>query len=101
MDFTFEDQRARDHARLIHALSRDLASIEELTAPSIRDIASAPLLENWVVGRRFEPALVGVVTGHPLILDGPVSTSSLHYLDTKAGYARTLTRWYRLGSPMG
>jgi hypothetical protein len=74
--------------------------MKQLKAPSLSDILNAPLIEGWAIGQRVEPALVGTVAGHPLLPDGPVTTSGLHFLDPVAGYARTLTRWYRLGTPM-
>lgn len=74
--------------------------IDQLRAPSIRDIAAAPLIEDWTIGKRFEPALIGRVSGHSNIDTGqPVVSSGLYYLDPVAGYARTLSRWYRLGPP--
>lgn len=97
MHFTFDDPRTLELAERIHALSRDLTLIQQLRAPSVRDFAAAPLLENWTVGYRLDVALVGTVIGHPAIKDGAVTTSPLYYLDQKAGYARTLSRWYRLG----
>ena len=96
----FDDPAVTELARRIHALSRDLDLIRELKAPTIRDFANAPVLENWSVGRRSEIALVGEVIGHPDIIDGHRSTTSgLYYLDPRAGYARTQSRWWRLGTP--
>lgn len=97
MDFTFDNELARENARRVHELSRDLALIEKLRGPGIRDMAEAPLLEDWMIGNRMETALIGTVAGHPLLADGPVITSAIHYLDEQAGYARTFSRWYRLG----
>jgi hypothetical protein len=101
MNFTFDNPAARKNAQLIHDLSRDLTLIEQLRAPGIRDIIAAPLLENWRLAHRLEVALVGTVSNHPLLRDGQVVTSTVHYLDDKASYARTLSRWYRLGAPQG
>ncbi|MBJ3786996.1 hypothetical protein DEVEQU_00092 [Devosia equisanguinis] len=99
MLLTFENPQVREIAERIHALSRDLRLIEELEAPSIRDISAAPVLNDWRLGRRAEPALMGFVEGHPSVRPGPVVTSGVYYLDPIAGYARTLSRWYRLGDP--
>lgn len=97
MRFDYEDPQFRELARRIHDLSTDLLLIRELKAPTIRDIVGAPVIDNWAIGHRIEPALVGEVTGHPLAGPGPVVTSGLYYLDPVAGYARTLSRWYKLG----
>lgn len=99
MHFSYEDPEFRELANRIHDLSRDLLLIKNLTAPSIRDIVAAPVIENWSVGHRIEPALIGDVKGHPVVKPGPLVTSELFYLDPVAGYARTLSRWYRLGAP--
>jgi hypothetical protein len=99
LDYTFENPRTREIASRIHRLSQDLMLIDQLRAPSIRDIAAAPLIEDWAIGRRYEPALIGRVSGHPHIDPGPIVTSGLYFLDPVAGYARTLSRWYRLGTP--
>lgn len=99
MEFALEDPRTRDVIERIHALSRDLLLVQQLKAPSIRDIASAPALEGWHHCLRTEPALRGTVTGHPVLGHRPIVTSGFYLLDPIAGYARTLSRWYRLGEP--
>lgn len=99
MHYTYENPRVRELAARIHDLSRDLRLIEELKAPSIRDIASAPVIDDWYVGHRMEPALIGRLSGHPVVRPGPVVTSGLFYLDPLAGYARTMSRWYKIGAP--
>lgn len=101
MDFIFEDLAKREHVRLVQELCRDLELIRSLKAPSLTDFLNAPVIEGWRIGTRSEPALLGTVTGHPLLLDGPVTTSTLHYLDPVVGCARTFSRWYRLGTPAG
>lgn len=97
--FTFANDHARELAERIHQLSRDLKLIEELKAPTIRAFVNAPVIENWRFGQRTETALVGRVQGHPLHRDGPIITSGIYFLDAKAGYARTLSRWYQVGQP--
>lgn len=99
MILTFENATVVKTANLIHALSLDLELIKRLQAPTIRDFAAAPVIDDWYLGQRLEPALVGRVNGHPIVADGPVVSSGLYYLDPVAGYARTLSRWYRLGTP--
>lgn len=101
MHFTFDPPRCRENAERVHALSADLKRIADLQAPGIRDFIDAPIIDDWFIGYRLEPALVGRVAGHPLIIDGPITTSGLHYLDTTAQFARTFTRWYRIGRPRG
>nr|WP_314257273.1 DUF6634 family protein [uncultured Devosia sp.] len=99
MDFSFEDAKTFAIAQRIHALSRDLEAVSKLQAPALRTIAQAPLLEDWHFGQRYEPCLVGRVEGHPERDDGVIMTSGVYLLDPVMGYARTLSRWYRLGTP--
>jgi uncharacterized protein DUF6634 len=82
-----------------------LAAFDRLTAggaPDQHDLALAPLLSGW---RRslvpvVEPVLIGTVEGHPHLSGRRrVATSRLLALDPAAGWARTMSRWFRLGSP--
>ncbi|MBU1335958.1 MAG: hypothetical protein KJ944_17390 [Alphaproteobacteria bacterium] len=99
MDFTFRDPRVLRTAKLLHRLSDDLKLIEDGQGPTAAQLSDAPRIDGWTLGYRFDPALVGVVSQHPLLADGPITTSSLYYLDIEAGYARTLSRLYVLGRP--
>jgi hypothetical protein len=63
-------------------------------------LANAPTLENWSFAALFSPCLIGEVTGHPLLGDRPsIHTSQLMVLDAERGWARTWSRFYRLGAP--
>lgn len=97
MDFTFNDPRVRRTSALVQALARDLRRLEQNIPPSIEQMIEAPVLDDWLLTYRFEPALVGTVTGHPVVANGPAMTSGLFYLDQEARFARTLSRFYRLG----
>ena len=80
-------------------------STSRTPAPSSRELETAPLIEEWVmtiVPPDGGPSLFGRVTGHPLIEDGrSVCTSELVALDREAGWARTRSRYYRLGREAG
>ncbi|QPM92025.1 hypothetical protein PSAL_032880 [Pseudooceanicola algae] len=59
----------------------------------------APCLANWTVATRGrEIFLVGDVTGHPLLGDSWIQTSTLIFVSEDRQWARTLSRWYRLRS---
>lgn len=86
-------------------LEAALAAFDRLTAggaPDPYELAAAPILSGW---RRslmptVEPILVGTITGHPHLSGRRnVATSRLLALDPVDGWARTLSRWYRLGAP--
>lgn len=69
--------------------------------PSADDLATAPFLDEWfavgvLTGR---PLLVGMATGHPTTGNKEIHTSAVLKIDLEAGYARTQSRWYRLGRP--
>jgi len=98
--FTRDSQIYINTVQRIHRLSQDLRLIDELKAPRLTDYVNAPILEDWTIHYRMEPALVGMVTGHPSQPNGPTVTSGLFFLDETIGVARTLSRWYRLGKPI-
>lgn len=59
----------------------------------------APCLTNWTAAiRGREIVLVGSVTRHPILGDTRVQTSTLIYVSQDRQWARTLSRWYRLGA---
>ncbi|GEP12458.1 DUF6634 family protein [Methylobacterium gnaphalii] len=68
--------------------------------PDPRALAAAPLLRDWqcALVPTMVPVLAGEVRNHPA-LPGTrrVATSRLLLLDAGAGWARTLSRLYRLG----
>lgn len=82
-------------------LSADLRAVE---AGSVGTLALhiAPILEAHQMYSRRTACLSGYVFGHPSQGDGrEIMTSQLMYMDTEAGIARTVNRWYRLGHPAG
>jgi hypothetical protein len=97
MDLTFKNPRVRETARLVHDLSADLRRMERGDGLTDEELARAPLLVDWSLAYRFELAMAGRVEGHPVLTDGPVTTSGLYLLDENGGFARTLSRFYRLG----
>lgn len=99
MILTFSNPSVRETARRIHALSADLRRIKLGLSPTMGELDSAPRLDDWYLGYRFEPALVGNLVGHPELADGPVTTSAVYVLDGELGFARTLSRFYNLGKP--
>ena len=64
----------------------------------------APVVEGWRIGirGRVECLIADTVLGHPHIADGGrhICTSPLIWLDERLGWARTESRWYRLGGRM-
>ena len=89
------------HLERVKALAADLTLVLEGRTPERIAPRDAPVLERWFLARRAEPCLVGLSTGHPLLPgDGrPIATSELWLLSEDRMWARTLSRWYRLGRP--
>ncbi|WP_404823367.1 DUF6634 family protein [Nitratireductor aquimarinus] len=60
----------------------------------------APILEQWALTCRPAPCLTGLSTGHPRLMgaDRSIITSDLQLLSSDQMWARTTSRWYRLGA---
>ncbi|QFY63539.1 hypothetical protein FZ934_25185 (plasmid) [Rhizobium grahamii] len=85
---------AKTIARL-RSLADDLEAVGAGRFPELPDA----LLTSWSVGTRLAPCLIGHAFGHPSIGDGRRAiTSEVYYVDPGRGLARTLSRWYKLGS---
>jgi hypothetical protein len=83
------------------ALVADMERIHGGVPPEAMTGVDAPILDRWVLGRRTVPCVVGLSTGHP-VLPGQgrlITTSDLWLLSKDMSWARTLSRWYRLGRP--
>jgi hypothetical protein len=82
----------------LSALAEDLQRIARGEHPTERVLRDAPILTDWRVSLSPTPHLVGTVVGHPKIDDGRICrTSELITFDPVSGYARTFSRFYRLG----
>ena len=102
MSIVFPGQSAEHCCAQIARLSADLARIRRGEAPSAMELERAPILNRWAFGIVAAPCLVGAVTGHPRLGDRPcISTSELYAFDVVSGWARSWSRFYRLGIPYG
>lgn len=81
----------------LERLAHDLRSIAGGTSPTPADLDAAPVIDNWRFGLRSSSTMIGIVEGHPRLLDGPVRTSGVWVVDLERGWARTLSRFYVLG----
>lgn len=61
----------------------------------------APVLDRWILARRTVPCLVGLSTGHPELVgrDRAITTSDVWLMSDDMAWARTASRWYKLGRP--
>lgn len=88
---------ARYTTDMIAKYNNALNAIESF---SDSDLDSAPMLSNYAIVERPSGRILmfGDVQNHPILGNTLISTSDLVYLDAEAGVARTVSRWYRLGS---
>ncbi|AEQ52705.1 DUF6634 family protein [Pelagibacterium halotolerans] len=79
-----------------------LKRIKQGLEPSPADLENAPLLDLWTVhdAGRGVVYLAGSVSGHPTLDDGHCTTSPLLYMPTDRTWARTVSRYYRLGKSL-
>lgn len=84
-----------DLLRKLQSLVTDLKEPIPLKVPQ-NQIAH---IEDWCLARRVVPCLIGRTRGHPHIGDSSLMFSSeLFYLNETFGFARSFSRWYRLGN---
>jgi hypothetical protein len=82
----------------LHALADDLEMIATGRTPDAVVLARAPVLSAWsYLADANGVRLMGVVQGHPNVGPGPILTSPLYAIDPQLQWARTLSRFYRLG----
>lgn len=85
-------------ARKYRALADDLDAIARGEHPTAARLRDAPTLSGWRIVIAPVPHLLGVVLGHPEIAEGRLCrTSALFVCDPERSYARTYSRFYRLG----
>lgn len=92
--FTGGDEVATTVARL-RALADDLERMA-MFQPSA-ELAGAPIVSHWSWTSRKTSALAGFVEGHPILDSKFIVTSEVFAIDRQRGWARTFSRFYRLG----
>lgn len=98
--FLHPDRINADLARRLRLLADDAAWLQETRSVSPALLQSAPLIDEWIIAQT--PAglqLIGDVTGHPRLRGRMAMTSPLWFADPGGRWVRTLSRFYRLGTP--
>lgn len=86
----------------LRRLADDLDRIAADMAPTSAELAQAPLLVDWRLTVLLSGlSLTGFVAGHPLLGSKNIVTSPVWVLDPDLAWARTLSRFYRLGVSAG
>lgn len=87
---------------IIPRLQSLLADLQSLSSPggfaAPEDVVA---IRNCMLAKRSVPCLIGEMSGHPQLKDGPGVTSELFYLDGKRKIARSLSRWYAFDGLIG
>lgn len=79
----------------LRCLADDLENLDQDAKVPPHTVA----IDSWALAQRTVPCLIGRPIGHPSVADGrPACSSELFYLDPHRRIARTLSRWYRLGT---
>jgi len=81
----------------LETLLADLERVGNGTLPTPEQLARAPLLDPFGFGTRELPCLVGGNHGHPVLRGPMIRTTELWMFAPRLGWARTLSRFYRLG----
>ena len=85
----------------VEGLAHDLALLFDGYRPDEVDLESAPILDQWSLALAPTPRLLGRPHGHPYCRGPRSITSPVFVLAPDLGWARTLSRYYRLGRPRG
>lgn len=89
----------REAGERLRDLADELQGIADGAKPDGDDLAEAPRLEGWRTRTREVRILTGRAYGHPDIPDGRRITTSDLYASDGATWARTMSRYWRLGTP--
>lgn len=85
----------------LSSLVADMEAIRLGASPESLSKEEAPILDHWVMAQRPISCLAGLSSGHPLLFGSGrlIATSDLWLMSADRTWARTLSRWYRLGRP--
>lgn len=81
-------------------LVEDIRKLETGAALSPDDLNNAPMIDRWEFDLVPTRCIVGTISGHPFLSPGArARTSQIILCDAVNGWARTWSRYYRLGAP--
>ncbi|HVZ01448.1 MAG TPA: DUF6634 family protein [Dongiaceae bacterium] len=87
----------RDLAEKVQGLAADLAMIGNGEGPSQSDLLGSPVLQSWAEVPFTATGLTGRGSGHPRLGSPETLTTSIAVvINEREGWARTLSRYYRL-----
>ena len=85
--------------RKLESLVADMKALRDGSLPEELAGVEPPILDRWAPAFGNNVFLVGLSTGHPKLVgeNRLISTSELMLVSEDQAWARTLSRWYRLG----
>jgi hypothetical protein len=85
--------------RKLESLVADMKALRDGSLPEELAGVEPPILDRWAPAFGNNVFLVGLSTGHPKLIgeNRLISTSELMLVSEDQAWARTLSRWYRLG----
>lgn len=95
-----DDAEAARTLATLENLVRDLRAVRDGTGPTSAELQYAPLLDGYHLEPYLSFCLSGQVTGHPSLGDTHIHTSQLWVINQQQGWARTFSRYYRLGTSL-
>ncbi|MES1990966.1 MAG: DUF6634 family protein [Pseudomonadota bacterium] len=81
------------------ALLADLRRFANKQFPTSLEIGGAPLIDDYKINLRTCPVLSGIAHNHPRLGTTDITTTELWAIAPTLGWARTWSRFYRLGFP--
>lgn len=91
----------KDEIARLEALITDMRLIADGQGPPLQVLNTAPMVDTWSLCTGQVPCLFGAVHGHPFLSGPLVKTTEIWLLAPELGWARTYSRFYRLGRPLG
>ncbi|HAE54214.1 MAG: hypothetical protein CMI62_05710 [Parvibaculum sp.] len=99
-DGVLQTTRLSEQLERMKSLCADLEWLRAgVIRPTPEEIERAPLIDDYAFVQRGVAALQGRIIDHPILGTTSAITSDLHVFAPDLGWARTLSRYYRLGSP--
>jgi hypothetical protein len=87
---------------LEHSLTKllcDIRGAQKGDIPTAINVGDAPTIDDWSYGLIPAQCLAGFVRQHPALGNHtPIHTSQLLFIDPTRSWARTWSRYYRLGA---
>ncbi|QND71459.1 DUF6634 family protein [Tardiphaga robiniae] len=83
----------------LERLTIDIRNLDAGNKPSEQELRTYPIIDQWSLGFRPTTCLVGAIYQHPILGNcSTAQTSELVFIDPDKRWARTWSRYYRLGN---